>query len=331
MSISYENTLSDLQGLLVRGPEAQIVTWGGKQALRLHGLVVVPDISMREGWVEVEIGAEGTAYPGIVFHLNDVLNYELAYAQPHTSGAWDALQYDPIFHGVNTWQLNFGAGAQQCTEVPQGSWFTLRVDFLEDSAFVRVGDQEPLYINRLAHQSVAGLVGLWSYLPAHFRNLRLSDTTSVNPTDFPEDHPLAPPPGTIDEWFLDGYGTVRCEPGGILNLNRYLPMTVTEVQLIRLFEVIEATELLINCGFSDDLTLKLDDEVIFSGQHTYESSPDWADRGYVSPDVYIERTVLPGIHQLTAMLKVTEPFGWGLQVSILGEGIHLLPTSKVVV
>jgi len=47
----------------------------------------------------VLIGADEPAYPGIAFRVADVLNFELAYAVPHVSGQWDALQYDPVFHG----------------------------------------------------------------------------------------------------------------------------------------------------------------------------------------------------------------------------------------
>ncbi len=40
------------------------------------------------------------------------------------------------------------------------------------------------------------------------------------------------------------------------------------------------------------------------------------------------RTVSSGTHTLSVRLKVTEPFGWGLALSLTGEGLKLLPASR---
>ena len=115
MSIIYESAVPYPDELFVRDPKPEICEWQGQEALSLSGqgasLLVVPDLSLSRGWIEADIGSDGTAYPGIVFRVRDSLNYELAYIQPHTSGQWDALQYDPVFHGSNTWQLYYGSGA----------------------------------------------------------------------------------------------------------------------------------------------------------------------------------------------------------------------------
>jgi hypothetical protein len=132
MTMLCTNPLTDFESLIFRGPPADVVTWQGRRALRLNGLVIVPDLTLDEGSLEVQIGSDGAAYPGLVFRAADILNYELAYAQPHTSGQWDALQYDPVFHGVNTWQLRHGAGAQPVATAPSGSWFTFKIDFKAD-------------------------------------------------------------------------------------------------------------------------------------------------------------------------------------------------------
>ena len=123
MTLIYEHKTPHPGEFVLRDPAPEVVAWQGREALRLSGqgasLAIIPDLFLSQGRVEVDIGSEGAAYAGIVFRLSDTLNYELAYAQPHTSGKWDAIQYDPVFHGSNTWQLYHGPGAQQVAQVPE--------------------------------------------------------------------------------------------------------------------------------------------------------------------------------------------------------------------
>lgn len=319
---------------------AEKVTWRGRPALMLDGLAFLPEYELEEGTISVDIGAEGAAYCGIVFHGQDCMNFELAYVQPHTSGGWDALQYDPVFHGSNTWQLYYGPGAQKTARVPTGEWFTLEVAFDAQRALVRVGDQEPLVIPRLAHRVRSGFIGLWSYLPAYFSNLRvvpgsIGASSPQGAAVFPDNLTDGSTPGgresekwspgLVEEWFLEGFGRVECEPGGVLNLNRYLPGTLSQARLVRRLVAEQKAELEVAFGFSDVLTLALDDRVLFEGEHLFARSPDWHKRGYVSLDRTLECTLSPGEHTLTATLLRNEPFGWGLIMGLQGAGVRLEP------
>ena len=38
----------------------------------------------------------------------------------------------------------------------------------------------------------------------------------------------------------------------------------------------------------------------------------------------VSRKVPKGVHRLTARLKVTEPFGWGLILALKGEDVRLV-------
>jgi hypothetical protein len=79
-----EQTLTDLHDLVIHAEKAEAVTWQGRQALRLeNGLALVPESGVQDASIEVMIGTEGPAYPGVAFRLADVLNYELAYAVRH--------------------------------------------------------------------------------------------------------------------------------------------------------------------------------------------------------------------------------------------------------
>lgn len=321
---------------------AENVTWQGRPALMLDGLAFFPDRQLEEGTITVDLGADGAAYCGIVFHGQDPANYELVYVQPHTSGRWDALQYDPVFRGSNTWQLYHGAGTQQSAQVPTGEWFTLEVAFRPHSASVRVSDGEPLVIPRLAHGARTGFIGIWSYLPAYFGNLRV--VSGVDNTPLSRGVVPIPPepvqgstagsredvsqsPGLVEEWFLEGYGTASCEPGGVLNLNRYLPLTLSEARLVRRLVAEQTTHLEINFGFSDVLTLALDDQVLYEGKHLYEPSSDPRKLGYVGLDYTLECTLSPGTHTLRATLLRTEFFGWGLIMALKGADVRLEPAA----
>jgi hypothetical protein len=329
MPIIYECEVPDLNALFVRDPEPRIENWQGRKALRLSGqgacLLVIPDFILSQGWIEVDISSEDAAYPGIAFRIQDSLNYELAYTQPHTSGKWDALQYDPVFHGSNTWQLYHGLEAQQNVDVPPRTWFRLRIEFQDQRAVIQVGKQEPLIVNQLAHTHRAGLTGLWTYLPAYFSNLCVCN----DPPDFPPDSQLTPIEnpaiGTVTEWFLEGFGKVTTEPSGILNLNRYLPISVDEVRLVQGIQLPEDGNLTFQVGFSDALTLQVDEEVIFRGENLYHNTPNWEERGYVSLSQQVSHHLSKGIHQLTAILKAKENFGFGVALSIEGDEYKLMP------
>lgn len=331
--IVFESKTPELEDFYILDPAVESVTWQGRKALRLSGqgacLALLPQLSLSHGRIEADIASEGTAYPGIAFRVLDTHNYELAYAQPHTSGKWDALQYDPVFHGSNTWQMYHGPGAQQTVQVPLQTWFRLRIEFQGEQAMIRVDEQSPLLVSRLAHDHPAGLVGLWTYLPAYFCNLRVwDDLPDWSSISFPP-LPAEQAPGTLTEWFLEGYGKVTCESSGILNLNRYLPVTVQETRLIRQVEVLESGSFTFDLGFSDDLILQVDDQVIFMGQNTFHDSPHWSERGYVSLEQQVRCTLPSGVHRITAVLKATEYFGFGMALRISGGAFNLLPVYRV--
>ncbi|MDY6878323.1 MAG: hypothetical protein SWK90_19255 [Chloroflexota bacterium] len=330
MTALLENPLTDPGNLKIHAAQAEIVTWQDRQALRLEdGLVLIPGHRAVDASVEVLIGTDGAAYPGIAFRVVDVLNYDLAYAVPHASGQWDALQYDPVFHGSNTWQMYHGPCYQCAAQVPTGRWFRLRVDFCGSRAAVAVDGQSPLVVERLAHPVADGLFGLWTFRPAYFSNLRIS---TFNEMDAPRGEMPHAPAGAVEAWFAEGYGAVACEPNGVLNLNRYLPALLGEVRLTRRFEMPEEGEVTFECGFSDGLSLALDGEKVFEGENTFQGFADRPARGYVEQEQgmrSVRRMLSPGVHCLVAVLRVSEGFGWGLALVVHtgGENLRWLPVE----
>jgi hypothetical protein len=326
MTTLLEDPLTNPLDLRIHAAQAEVVTWQGREALRLeNGLALVPGHRATDASIEVLIGADEPAYPGIAFRVADLLNFELAYAVPHVSGQWDALQYDPVFHGSNTWQVYHGPSYQHATQVPTGRWFRLKVDFRGTRAAVSVDGQPPLVVERLAHLAAAGLFGLWTYRPAYFCDLQVSTCAGL---DIPQGEMPSAAKGTVESWSVEGYGVVTCEPNGVTNLNRYLPISLGEVRLIRRFEILEEGPVTFGFGFSDALSLELDGQEVFSGENTFKGFEDRAARGYAELGMRSLRQVLsPGTYCLAATLQVSEPFGWGLALAVHGEGLHWLPVE----
>ncbi len=321
-----EDTLISLYDLEIRAAQAEVVTWQGREALRLeNGLALAPESGVKDASLEVLIGTDGSAYPGVAFRVADVLNFELAYAVPHVSGEWDALQYDPVFHGSNTWQLYHGPGYQREAQVPTGRWFRLKVDYCGIRAAVSVDGQSSLVVERLAHPIAAGQFGVWTFRPAYFCDLRVSACERL---EIPSVEVPSIAAGVVETWFVEGYGVVACEPNGVVNLNRYLPTSIEKARLVRRFETSEEGEITFEFGFSDVLLLELDGEVVYRGENTFRGFADRAARGYVELGMESVRQVLAtGSHYLAAELEVSEGFGWGLVLVARGEGLHWLPVE----
>lgn len=323
MNILYENSLSNTDGLQVFARQASSTNFLGSPAMLLDGLVVFPRVRLACATVEVEIAAAGASYPGVAFNIQDPHNYELAYGQPHTSGQWDAIQYEPVFHASNTWQQYHGPAYQQTASVPANQWIKMRLAFSGSRLAVWVDDQPPLVVERLAHEEQEGWLGLWTYLPAHYRNLKVWDVPQL-----PVQKGILPSTrtGAVTEWLAEGFGRMRCEPTGILNVNRYLSVHVGQVRLLRSFEVTDERKAAAFFGFSDELTLELDGQEIFSGETRFCGMDTWESRGYVDPDGHtVAIDLKPGRHTVAATLKASEYFGWGMAFSLEGENIRWLP------
>ena len=80
-------------------------------------------------------------------------------------------------------------------------------------------------------------------------------------------------------------------------------------------------------GFSDELSLQVDDRVVYSGQHTWKDTSEWSERGYASTDQHVSCDLSRGVHTVTAVLKATEYFGFGMALRIEGAPHSLLPAE----
>ncbi len=333
----YSESLADSSHMAIYAQKADAAHFAGRACLRVeNGLLMLNEPSMtsvRSGRVEVDIAAEGPCFPGVAFRIADPENYEMVYSQPHSSGQWDALQYDPVFNGSNTWQIYHGEAFQKQAEVPMGKWYTFFVEFSGSRAKAGLLGQDPLLVEELATSRSTGGIGVWTYLPAHFANLRVYDLAFLDSVRITAEGPAAPTAsasqGIITDWLAQGYGVVTCEPHGILNLNRYFALSQREVVLTRKFSLDGETTVAMSFGLSDDLTLSVDGLALYATTKAFRPTAGRQGRGYIELGTCrMTRKLSAGIHNLEIKLKVTEPFGWGLVFTLAGEGLRLLPASR---
>jgi len=331
--------LADVTGLDLFVEDAEPVTWQGRRSLRIkNGLALVRGVVSGDASLELDLGVEaGPAYPGIAFRAADSRNYELVYVQPHTSGGWDAVQYDPVFNGGNTWQVFNGPRYQAAGEVPSGRYITLRLDLCGDRAGVSIidpaggsqTDRGPvLAIARLAHRRPRGRLGVWTFRPAYFAQMRVGEVDRSRLGT-----PAAPPPlpdDLVRTWLLRGVGPVEVEENGTLNLGRYLA-DVKEAHLEREFAASGPAEVKVSFGFSDEIELLVDGARVFTGVNTWSDGDTRQSRGYIELASNVARVpVGPGRHSIEAILRSLEPFGWGMALALSGLGVKQLPISGAI-
>ena len=65
----------------------------------------------------------------------------------------------------------------------------------------------------------------------------------------------------------------------------------------------------------------------FAGEYTFKGFADRTSRGYVEMNETLRQTVEAGLHCLSAELRASEPFGWGLALAAHAPGMCWLPVE----
>jgi len=327
---------------VIRDEKAKVEEYKGKKAICLRsppaspgpGIAYFKDLTFENGTIECDIASPvKTAYLGIVFRMQSEDNYELVYFQPHTSGQWDAVQYDPVFNGSTTWQLYHGTRYQAPAEIPTERWFHVKlvVHGLRAEVYLDRSDTPCLTVNDLKHGHGKGYVGVWSYFPGNMSNLTVQPDTTAGPRDALI--PRGCDPTYLTQWmvsepFVSGgadvdirgraaekstkWQLITAEPPGLVNLSRYFkkpPGKATILAKATLHSQRKQTKRLL-FGYSDEISVFLNSNKLFSGDNSYDSKhPGY--RGYVKDgENAIELALEEGDNEL--LLAISEKaFGWG--------------------
>ncbi len=297
------------------------------------GIAYLDGLEFENGVIECDLySPTQKAYLGLAFRIGELVNYECIYFQPHTSGKWDAIQYDPIFNSSATWQLYNGKDYQAVADIPVQEWFHVKLEVIDDIAIVYLNNnQNPSLSVKLKHDITSGAVGVFSYHPANFKNLKV---TKYDPLSGSEKHHESniKDESYISSWLIsepyDNYNQNKDiqvlnksinkwhlidAEDYLVNLNKHFVKTNTKnTVLAKVFINSKKTQSKkLYFGYSDKVRVCLNSEMLFEGDNSFVESGDYRDRGYVlENDKTIDVLFLEGENEL--IMEISEDkFGWG--------------------
>jgi sugar lactone lactonase YvrE len=315
---------------------AQVLEFDGREAM--IGFAYLGGVDFSDGVIEVDVYCEDRrrSYPGIVFRMKSVSDYERFYIRPHRSPLYpDAMQYTPVFNRIAGWQLYQGEGSAASADIPTGEWVHLRMEVSGTQARVFLGDEArpSLEIHDLKHGDSSGHIGLFGPADrsAYFSNFsyRHDETLSFIPPPSPDG-----PPGMITQWEIAGpvglsgvdrdkhpdeqgltdleWRPIESEANGLVDLARYFGRTGREpdcafARAAIISETDQVKRYLF--GYSDEVHLFLNGELLFHGKSAYrERDPSFLGAVGLHDAVYLP--LKQGENELLFVLA--EVFGgWG--------------------
>jgi hypothetical protein len=312
------------------------------------GIAYLDGIDFQNGIIECDLYSPShKAYLGIVFRIGSLTNFEYIYFQPHTSGKWDAVQYDPIFNSSATWQLYNGKSYQAVANIQTKEWFHVKIEVVDDSAKIYLDNNPNQILSvKLKHDYSSGGVGVCSYHPAIFTKLKITKLPPVNILkrrtllniedetyistwfisepydnyDFAIEKPF------LDEDRITKWHKINVEENYLINLNRYFTKTETKNTVLAktILSSEKAQKKKFHFGYSDKIKVYLNSKELFMGDNSFYESGKYDDRGYVlDKHETIELPLAKGENEL--IIEISEDkFGWGFIAKVEDlEGIEI--------
>jgi len=312
------------------------------------GIAYLEGLEFENGIIECDLySPTERAFLGLVFRIGALDNFECIYFQPHTSGKWDAIQYDPIFNSSASWQLYNGKAYQGTAEIPTQEWFHVKIKVQDDNAKVYLNnDQNHALSVKLKHRITSGSVGVYSYHPAIFKNLKVTKHDASSALKTAVSPPIKKDKSYITSWAISEpysysynrdipltnegatqWHSIRAEDNYLINLNKHFTKTHTQNTVLAKVYInsTKAQKKKLYLGYSDKIRVCFNSKCLFEGDNSYKASDKYEDRGYVlEKDETIELTLHKGKNEL--ILEISEDkFGWGFitQLSDL-DGLTVL-------
>ncbi len=313
-------------------------TYLGKECLLLQkGVIIIKDAELRDGIIEADISfPQQRGFPGIVFRMVDQYNAEYFYVRPHQSGNPDATQYTPVFNGNAGWQLYHGDGYSKAIAFKHDQWHHVKIDMHGLQAEIYVDDmQTPLIkVAELLNGWKSGKFGFVSEgLPLRVANVQYTIKQGANPAALPV--PANGTGGIVTQWQVSNvanrkmfeklpqltpetkkrftWSTQTSEPSGTINLSRFVRLSDTTNAVVAKLTIESSKEQVkeLSFGFSDFVTVYLNDKALYSGGDNFMSR----DYRFLGTIGYFDKVFLPlkkGPNEL--WFVVSETFGgWGVK------------------
>lgn len=341
---------------VVRSQTTKVENFRGQKALRMRsGQAYQTDVQLEDGVIEFDIAL--TPYPsyvGVIFRVQSEREQEMIYFRPQKSKQWDAIQYAPHLHGETTWQLYPDYNAEAV--LPTEGWMHVKLVVAGTRAALYLnGATKPAMIMPLQREPKPGYVGFTSgarpdvaegIIVGNFANLEVQPGPAQ--VDAPKPGACETDARLLKQWRLSAafpkaeatpehalsddfqkrleWKTVGCDTNGVVNLTRHLgspgengAAALAEVELWSEREQVKK----LGFGYSDDVTIFLNGQPLYSGVNGYSSRyPLYL--GGVTPE--FDAVYLPlrkGANKL--LLVVSEEWGgWGFAARLEDlEGIQL--------
>ncbi|MBN2357460.1 hypothetical protein JXO59_15205, partial [candidate division KSB1 bacterium] len=311
------------------------------------------DVEFENGVIEVDMAVSGArSYPGIVFRADQDGNWERVYIRPHRSGCVppslysDVLQYVPAFNRVDSWQLYNGEGCTTGAVIPLNRWFHVKIKVCGVQARVYIDDApEPaLRIHDLKHGIRKGSLGLMGPMDgsAYFSNFSCRPDDSLS---FDEPSITDIPPGIIRRWQISQplgalkidlekspaeqnidltWTSVTAQDDGLVDLSRYYARSGQPDAVFARTNLHAdgETRFKMNFGYSDYITIFLNNEPVFSGNSAYRSR-DPSFLGIVGFFDTIQLPLKKGDNEVLFLLAEVMG-GWGFKAQN-GDAVYEAP------
>lgn len=325
-----------------RPGDASIEGFRGRRCLAFAPTVdllgSVTGVELTDGVVEIDLAVtRERAFHGVAFRVRDDDNYESFYVRPHQVGNDDAIQYNPVFNAIASWQLHHGPGFWAPIAFPIDEWFTVRLVFAGSRLEAFVGDlAQPALESELRMPVAAGRIAIQIGGPG-LRVARFAYGATPPPFVGGGPEPAAAVPGVVPAWLvsdafpesvtagpgavelapgaLDGVRWTRldAEPSGLANLSRVTGITGDRNTVYARTTIASARAQVkaMALGFSDRAVVYLNGRAVYRGDDTYRSR-DYRFLGSIGWYDTVYLPLVEGDNDL--VVAVSESFGgWGIQ------------------
>lgn len=332
--------------------QASVETYLGKECLLVKsGTVYLNDLQLQDGIIEADLSfPKQRGFPGFNFRMQDLENAEHFYVRPHQSGNPDATQYTPVFNNNDGWQLYHGEGYSKAYSFRFDQWHHVKIDVHGRQAEIYLDDmQTPLIkVTELKRDPSPGTISVGTgNLPVRFANVQYTIKTPIVQAAMPV--PANGTDGLITQWQISNqvnpqlfdhvkqltpaikstltFTTQTSEPSGTINLDKFTQPKDTNKVMVAKVTIESETEQIkaITFGFSDFVTVYLNDKALYAGRDEFMSR----DYRFLGTIGYFDMVYLPlkkGKNELWFVLS--EVFGgWGVKAKLENMEKISLPTS----
>ena len=333
------------------GEDTVVEEFDGRLALRLKsGKATYRKLEFLDGTIEFDLQVtEHRSFAYLYFRMEDDDEHEEFYFRSHKTLLPDAVQYTPVYKGRSQWQLYHDAGSTAAAPLPAGEWIPVKVVVKGSQAAVFVGStEEPqLVVHRLAREPKPGFLALRSFKTfgtpadtyvANFANIVVRP--GVVDFTFPVPEPRTPTPGLVTDWQVSrafapeegpkgemvleipaevsmssGWRTVPANADGLVEFERHLerPDNARRAAVVARLGITadEAKTVRLNLGFSDELTVFLNGQLLVADDESYSFNSPRRQGLLTGDQLSVFLPLEKGANEL--LLVVTDSFGgWGL-------------------